>query len=274
MNMNTQWIIVTDLDGTLINHHDYSVECAISFINELKQKNIPVIFNTSKTFNESVELQKKLNIDEPFIVENGSCIYYPKSAYKNPPVNSIDKDTHWAQIIGKQQSDIRSLLNKIDIDKSNYKLLSECSISEAVELTGLNNTQAALAIEREFSEPLVWLSSDKDFIHFKKTIEELNFNILQGGRFQHILGNCDKGIATQKLIKSYSKRNKIIRTIILGDSANDAAMMDIADISIIVNSPSNSQLENLVKADYKTTKEAPQGWVDGIQNALLNINNT
>jgi len=271
MNINTQWIIVTDLDGTLINHHDYSVDAAIPFISELKQKHIPVIFNTSKTFHESIELQNKLNIDAPFIVENGSCIYYPKSVYEFPPEGSIDKDTHWAQIIGREQSDIRSILNKLNIDKSNYKLLSNCSISEAVKLTGLTNDQAKLAIAREFSEPLVWLSSDSDFIHFKKQVEKSNLNMLQGGRFQHILGNCDKGIATQKLMKSYSSKNKSIKTIVLGDSANDAAMINIGDISIIVNSPSNTQLEKLTNANFKTNNQAPQGWVDGVQEALLKI---
>jgi len=188
MNMDTQWIIVTDLDGTLINHHDYSVDTAIPFIKELKQKNIPVIFNTSKTFHESIELQKKLNINCPFIVENGSCIFYPKDLYITPPENTIDKNTHWAEIIGKEQSYIRNILNSIDTQKTNYKLLSECSISEAVELTGLTSKQAELAIAREFSEPFIWLSGESEIINFKNKIEKSDLNIIQGGRYQHLIG--------------------------------------------------------------------------------------
>jgi len=270
MNMNTQWIIVTDLDGTLINHHDYSVDRAIPFISELKKRDIPVIFNTSKTFHESIALQKQLNINDPFIVENGSCIYYPKDLYKKQPKNTIDKNTHWAEIIGNKQSDIRIILDSITIPKTNYKLLSECSISEAVELTGLTSQQAKLAITREFSEPFIWTSGESEFIDFKQQIEKSNLSMLQGGRFQHIIGKCDKGIATQKLLANYNTKNK---TIILGDSANDAAMLNIADISIIVNSPSNSQLEKLINADFKTVNEAPQGWADGIRKALLKIDN-
>jgi len=138
-------------------------------------------------------------------------------------------------------------------------------------LTGLTSKQAELAIAREFSEPFLWLSGDSELVIFTNKIETSDLNILQGGRFQHLIGKCDKGIATQKVISNYNSTK--VKTIVLGDSANDAAMMNIADISIIVNSPSNSQLEKLSNADFKTLNEAPQGWVDGIKQALLKIDN-
>lgn len=86
-NGPTQWLVFTDLDGTLLNHHNYSVEAALPCIQKLHQLDIPVIFNTSKTFHESVELQKLLQINAPFIVENGSSIYIPHSVSPELEVN-------------------------------------------------------------------------------------------------------------------------------------------------------------------------------------------
>ncbi|HCP98037.1 MAG TPA: haloacid dehalogenase, partial [Pseudoalteromonas sp.] len=64
----------TDLDGTLLNHRDYSTEAVDTLLQELQYSGVPVVFNTSKTFSEVVALQQALNIKQPFIVENGSAV--------------------------------------------------------------------------------------------------------------------------------------------------------------------------------------------------------
>ena len=56
-------IIFTDLDGTFLNHHDYSFEESKQALQKIKQNNIPLIFTTSKTRIEVEELQKKVQID-------------------------------------------------------------------------------------------------------------------------------------------------------------------------------------------------------------------
>ena len=76
-DQTTPWLVVTDLDGTLLNHHDYAFDAAQVAIAELKAKGIPVVLNTSKTYAETVTIREKLGIGDPFIVENGSCLYLP-----------------------------------------------------------------------------------------------------------------------------------------------------------------------------------------------------
>ena len=271
----TQWLVITDLDGTLLNHHNYAMENALPAIRKLQMMNIPIIFNTSKTFDESVALQNKLDIKDPFIVENGSCIYLPKNKY--PTIESDfdihSRDQYWEIILGKSHSDISNALNTIDTPTSYYKLLSKCNSEEASILTGLTIEQSKQAISRDFSEPLIWKSNEDHLQLFKQQLTDKNLNTLQGGRFLHVLGNCDKGIATDTL-KGILLNQKItagteIKTITLGDSQNDAAMLNVGDISIIVKSPSNYNITKTITPTIQTTLEAPDGWSQGIDDALI-----
>ena len=274
---HTKWLVVTDLDGTLLNHHDYTVNHALPAIKKLQELNIPVIFNTSKTFSESISLQNQLGIKAPFVVENGSCIYFPKSLYPELVDNEKkrSRDQYWEIILGKSHSDISNILNNIDTPASSYQLLSTCSAKQASDLTGLNIAQAKQAISRDFSEPLLWQACEKDLVIFTKKLEEHNLNTLQGGRFLHVLGNCDKGIATNKLkeilLMQEIKPDTQIKTIVLGDSVNDAAMLQTGDISIIVNSPSNHPLLKIVTPYIHTDHEAPYGWANAIEAVLIKI---
>jgi len=55
------WLVVTDLDGTLLNHHDYSFKEALSPLEKLEAHGIPVIINSSKTAAEIQQLRRELN---------------------------------------------------------------------------------------------------------------------------------------------------------------------------------------------------------------------
>ncbi|MGA0327631.1 MAG: hypothetical protein ACO3OK_11595, partial [Limisphaerales bacterium] len=49
MGDNAQrWVVVTDLDGSLLDHHTYSFEAALPALSVLKEEGIPLILNTSK----------------------------------------------------------------------------------------------------------------------------------------------------------------------------------------------------------------------------------
>ena len=53
-------IVLTDLDGTLLDHHDYSTSAARAALNFLQQHHVPLIFNTSKTQPEVIQLRRQM----------------------------------------------------------------------------------------------------------------------------------------------------------------------------------------------------------------------
>ena len=72
--MSGQWWVVTDLDGTLMDH-SYSWAAAEAAIAALQQKGIPIIPCTSKTAEEVRLFRKRAGLRDPFIVENGGAIH-------------------------------------------------------------------------------------------------------------------------------------------------------------------------------------------------------
>lgn len=264
-NDNMQWLVISDLDGTLLNHDSYALDGALPAIRLLKEKQIPIIFNTSKTWAETLSIRQALDIHDPFIVENGSCIYCPKILFTNAPPAAESRDSFWATTIGQSIRDIRAILNSIDTPHTHYTRLSDCTIDEAVSLTGLNPEQARQAVNREFSEPLIWHEDEVALTKFKQQLSVHRLTTLRGGRFLHVLGECDKGLAARLLTQYYPVP---VSTIVLGDSPNDVAMLKMADISIIIRSPSSHLLSDLVEADIHTTAVAPAGWTEGIKKAL------
>ncbi len=72
-------IIFTDLDGTFLNHDDYSYNDSLLGVRKVLSENIPLIFTTSKTKVEVETLHERLKINEPFIIENGAALFIPKN---------------------------------------------------------------------------------------------------------------------------------------------------------------------------------------------------
>ncbi|MEO0354349.1 MAG: HAD hydrolase family protein, partial [Cyanobacteria bacterium P01_A01_bin.3] len=70
-------LVFTDLDATLVDHQTYSYEAALPAIARLKQLDYPIIFNSSKTIAEQQHLRAELDIQTPFIVENGAAVVIP-----------------------------------------------------------------------------------------------------------------------------------------------------------------------------------------------------
>lgn len=268
---NQQWLLFSDLDGTLLHHHNYSYEQALPAIKKLQTHNIPIIFNTSKTADETITLQQVLNINYPFIVENGSCIYVPSSMNLNLP-DQIRLENQYSLIeIGKSAVEIREILQQLTISNNNYIQLSQCSVAQAIELTGLSETAAKRAIQREYSEPIIWKNDADSLNAFKTELAKYDLNTLQGGRFLHILGNCDKGVAAKHLATCYGRATKIAA---LGDSPNDYAMLKLADISIIIKSPSSHLLTQQFIPTFNTRNIAPEGWSEAVDKFLQLVNQT
>ena len=68
------WWVVTDLDGTLMDHH-YDWSPAKAAIQRLQRCGVPVIPCTSKTAEEVSRFREQIGLHDPFIVENGGAIH-------------------------------------------------------------------------------------------------------------------------------------------------------------------------------------------------------
>ena len=117
------------------------------------------------------------------------------------------------------------------------------------QITGLSLQQALQANTREYGEPISWLGVESAKQVFIQWLEEQGGHVLQGGRFLHLSGFCDKGKALAWLTEEYKKQQvqqdekectaAALKTIAIGDSENDVAMLEAAGCTNITATPVN-----------------------------------
>ncbi|MEX0738813.1 MAG: HAD-IIB family hydrolase [Pseudohongiella sp.] len=264
-------IVVTDLDGTLLDHFSYSAEPALATIRKLQKRRIPLIFNTSKTLSECEALSEKLGLSDPFIVENGSATYYPKRRFRTAPPGGKSHGVYWQVVAGLDYQDIRERLADI---KPAYRLsaLSDCSLGEICAATGLSMTAARRAKTRQFSEPLIWQDSDAALDAFRQALATKGLSTLRGGRFLHVLGDTDKGRALTAVQAVYAQNAKDVVSIALGDSDNDIAMLQASDFPVLIRSPAHALPElNTNKPVIISDETGPTGWASSIKTLLKTL---
>tara|TARA_Y100001968_G_C19408366_1_gene744977 strand:+ start:62 stop:862 length:801 start_codon:yes stop_codon:yes gene_type:complete len=257
---NYNILIVTDIDGTLMDHN-YDLSPALNTIQLLKDKNVPIILCTSKTASEVRDIRKSIGIDDPYIVENGAAIYGRET----------ESDQEWEIILGRSYNDLRQVLDYLSkIINYPLKALNDLSLDEINQLTGLNSIEIEKALDRYWSVP--FLNPPEKYINQLQELAFINnLNIFQGNRMSHLLSvESHKGKAVQALKNHIDKPNLFV--IALGDSQNDLPLLEAADKAIVVpgkNGP-NKYLEPGIKNGDFILAPAPhaEGWSLAVSHAI------
>lgn len=270
-------LVFTDLDGTLLDHHSYSFAAASAMIDKLRLSQIPIIPNTSKTFAELKQIRLDINLDGPFIVENGAAVYIPIGYFATQPEDTFSHNGFWVKEFTKPRREWLALLNKVKATFiGEFEHFTSMTTNQISAVTGLSSQQANHANTREYGEPVLWLSSTASKQLFIKALQDLGAHPLQGGRFLHVSGDCNKGQALLWLQGQYSKQQTIPTiSIALGDGQNDIAMLEAANIAVRILSPVNPPpILNKLKDVYTSKDYGPRGWSACLQNIIYNQENS
>ena len=256
--------IFTDLDGTLLDHTSYSHEPAQAMLSLLANKKIPVIPTTSKTYAELIPLRQRLGLSGPFIVENGAAVCMPDGFLREAPRHAQLVEQMWIRRFTSSKHYWLAVLNKISpAFQGCFKQFSLMSIAEISALTGLSAEEAILAAQREYGEPVLWLGSEQQKQEFIQQLTDAGALPLQGGRFIHVSGECDKGRALSWFMAEVARQYPELQgiSIALGDSQNDQAMLEVADIAVRIRSDFHP-LPSLKRRDslYTSSQLGPAGW--------------
>lgn len=267
-------IIYTDLDGTLLDASSYSFDPANDALSAIRRLGATLILVSSKTRAEMEPLRLRLNHLHPFIVENGGALYIPKGYFPFPIDDSTPNGEYDVVAIGTPYLRLRAALKDIGRDLG-YRLqgFGDLSMEEVAQVTGLSSTDALLATQREYDEPFVVDGHEIVWSHLLKAAEARGLQCTRGGRFYHLMGSNDKGIASRRLIECYTRlaredESRMV-TIGLGDSLNDLPMLALVDHPILVQKPDRSydpdvQLPHLIRA----VGVGPVGWNRSLMDLL------
>ena len=269
-----RYLIFTDLDGTLLDHENYSFGTNKKTISTIINNKNEIIFNTSKTFSECKKLLKELKLlNMPFSTENGAVIYFPKIRF-NKIKNSSSFGRYWSVRIAKLSSKNWYQFLKLKQKKYNFFIAQDLSPKILKKYTNLNNTN--MMLDREASQIILWEDNLTKLKLFKKDLKsEKDGVLIKGSRFMQISSICNKRIAKKLISHAYDIqfRDKYsINTIALGDSKNDIDMLNSCKYSCLIKNSSDAypKLRLNKKNVFKSSKIAPDGWSE----VLYKLNKT
>lgn len=262
-------LVFSDLDGTLLDHQTYSFEPALPALELLQKENIPLVICTSKTRAEIEKVRRQLRNKHPFISENGGAIFIPQNYFSF--TFSFDKQSHEYLVIelGTSYSLLRDIFQQIRSSLSaNIKGFGDLSPEEIAQLCDFSLSEAELARDREYDEPFI-LEDESLLQAIEDQARRSGLQIVRGGRFYHLLGKNDKGGAVKELKSLFEKKSSQVKTIALGDSRNDLAMLEAVDFPVLIPKKDGSydlsiNLSNL----FLASSSGPHGWNEAMMKIL------
>lgn len=236
-------VIFSDLDGTLLDARTYSFEAAQPALERIRQLGIPLILSSSKTRAEMEVWRERLGNRDPFIVENGGAAILGDEIIP----------------FGDSYVELVAVLRAAAAESGcTIRAFHELDDRQVSELTGLSLDDASRALAREHDEPFEIVAGDT--ARLLAAIERRGKRWTEGGRFYHITGNNDKGLAVQAITRFYRERDGDLRTVGIGDSWNDVELLRATDLPIVLPSEQAGRIVAAVPAARLAPAAGPAGW--------------
>ncbi len=254
-------LIVTDLDGTLIDHDTYSADAAEPALRAAKQAGVPVVLCSSKTYAEMAALARALRLPPaPLIVENGGAVWFPRQWAGVPPAAVEGEDEGRLLVLGSTAAALRPLLADIaGVTGTTLRGFSSMTDADVAARTGLPLETARLARQRQYSEPFVVESGPSPLEALDAAARTVGARVTRGGRFFHLIGETDKGRAVGVVREACAGPTRVLG---LGDAPNDLPLLRAADDAVVVPQPGglNRDVVAALPGARHAVAAGPAGW--------------
>jgi len=252
--MRANGVIFTDLDGTLLDVHTYQPSlAAVASLRDLAKLGILVIPVSSKTVVEVRPLMADLGLVGPAVVEGGPVIISEGGSEK---------------VTGPCRADLVAVLHQLQDRGWGVRGMSEMSVEEVMELTGLGDAAARRAMTRSASEPFVMTGepSDLEEGNIAEATAEIGASVARGGRFRHLLGRgVDKGAGVRAVMALISTVDGV-KTAAIGDAWNDLPMLEEVELGFLLGDA--VEPEAVPPGVTRLKRTGPQGFVDAVGRIL------
>ena len=257
-------VIFTDLDGTLLNRDTFKFDEIKDYIKSLVNKGITIIPNTSKTLAELNSFAKELNLNLPFISENGSAIH---------GLNIINKNLPDEMILAREKELILKIFQKEIPEnlKSKCKLITKMEKKTQKEVFGLSDKNLRNVLNRSYSTPILFKGNNEQKKDLFKIVKNVGLSLHEGGRVINICDNVSKLKAMNRVIKIIKKTENEIKTIGVGDNFNDLDMLRNSNIACLVFNDQFLMEPININNCIVSKQSAPLGWEEVVKMALEKI---
>lgn len=263
-------VVVTDLDGTMLDQRTYSYQESLPAIEKLRRAEIPLVLCSSKTAAEIVPLQRELGLRGPFICESGGAVYLPPNYF--PFEIAVMKARRAFDVLefGQRIFYLRQALQETALASAAVvQSFGTMTFQEIIFRTGLTLEQAIQARQREYDEPFFIDAGDEETL--LAALRARGLTVTKGDRFYHLTAGHDKGEAVRVLLGHYRHQHPSILAVGLGNSANDLPLLRQTDIPVLVRNPDggwDSEVTAHLPGAKRTDGIGPAGWREAVESLL------
>lgn len=250
MSPRQSLVMITDLDGTLLDEETYAFDAATEALRALRDRGVPLVLCSSKTRAEMGPLAAEVAPGWPYIVENGGAIVLPGGS---------------EQVMerGVRQGALVAALAEIATETGiGLRGFSALGLEEVARVTGLPLMAAARACQREFDEPFLLPDARAEAV-VRVAAEHRGLRVTRGGRFHHLTGPVDKGAAVREVLGLLGTHADTVTSVGLGDAPNDLPMLLATDRPILMPRRSGGvdpELASALPAAERAPEPGPAGW--------------
>lgn len=206
--------VFTDLDNCLLDHSTYDHSPALPALARLLSLGAIIVCATSKTRAETEHWLRVTGLSHPSIVENGGAV-----VLENGEI----------EILGQPRAIITPALRASAAEaRARIRCFADMSLAEIAARCNMDPARARLAAARQFSEPFVLESPDREAA-LRAALLRRGLRLTRGGRFHHALAHEGKHEAVRWLIHRWQPRLGRLTTIGIGDAPNDEGFLALVD---------------------------------------------
>ncbi len=269
--VSARLIVFTNLDGTLLDHKTYAFDAALPALQKLRDLDVPIILTSSKTVTEIKKLQADLGLSFPAIVENGAGVFVPDD-HSGPEIDQAAINS-----CARGYKLIRAHLDVLEPELRTYfRGFGDLTTLQVAQVTGVSLKDAALARQRRWSEPGIWLGTKEGLETFKVALCQFGLVVAQGGRFLTISSAPGRHELMKRLVACYKKqdvnRDETLVVMALGNAPNDREMLQDADIGVVIPGARGGEMNDVeVNANgviWRADHAGPAGWNQTVLAAL------
>jgi mannosyl-3-phosphoglycerate phosphatase family protein len=260
-------LLFTDIDGTLVAHDTYDPGPSVEAVARLQRAGIPVVLCSAKTRAEQEALRARLNLDDPYVVENGAAVVFPVDF----PGSRAGEGEQELVTFGLSYREVREGLEQAAAEAGVVvQGFGGLSVEEVSDLTGLTLARAAKARTREFTETFVMEEPTPEReVRLAARLEERGMAVLRGARYWTALGQHDKAQAVRYVISRYEELGPV-KSYGVGDSTNDLGMLEAVDVPMLVQQTDGSWADLSLPGLLRLNGIGPEGWPGAADVTLEN----
>ncbi len=270
-------VIVTDLDGTLLDARDYSRTGASATLARLQRDDVPVVICSSKTRAEIERCRSDAVPDHPFISENGGALFVPDGYFPFDVRATRSVPGYSVLEFGWRYERVVQALQEAALESGAHAIgFHDLSVTQLARLCGLSIREAQLALLREYDEPFHLADGGvASRYRFFRALRRTGVYCSRGGRFHHAHACPGKGVAVRVLRDLFERAaGEPVVMVGLGDALNDLSLLKAVDVPIVVpndTAPWTARLLRQVPGARLAPASGPRGWGRAVRDLLRGV---